>query len=97
MLPYVIALEASLLITGSMSFLHNCVPKQELGNKNDGFAKIWECSRRPEPFTYVMLSGVEASFTAQDKLRRREYHPERSRRVVFPIKNLFDISKTGCI
>jgi len=25
----------------------------------------------PEPFAYVMLSGVEASFTAQDKLRRR--------------------------
>ncbi|MBM4056157.1 MAG: hypothetical protein FJ264_16110, partial [Planctomycetes bacterium] len=23
----------------------------------------------PEPFAYVMLSGVEASFTAQDKLR----------------------------
>jgi len=25
--------EASLLITGSMSFLHNCVPKSELGNE----------------------------------------------------------------
>jgi len=25
----------------------------------------------PEPFAYVMQSGVEASFTAQDKLRRR--------------------------
>ncbi|MBM4055168.1 MAG: hypothetical protein FJ264_10965 [Planctomycetes bacterium] len=41
----------SLLITESMGFLHNCVFKQELGNKNDGFAEICECSLKEQLLT----------------------------------------------
>ncbi|MBM4054044.1 MAG: GxxExxY protein [Planctomycetes bacterium] len=41
-----------------MSFLHNCVPRQELGNKNDGFAKIWEYSCHKPVAKNMNESGI---------------------------------------
>jgi len=48
----------------------------------------------PEPFAYVMLSGVEASFTAQDKLRRRVEFLREMRNFSYSAE-LFYLQKIG--